>query len=455
MTNTMENARDVAVWALRDRGGNVSAQLKRLLGQCKLEGAEKSLARELALGVVRRRQTLRCILQAFLVKPDLKLPAPLEEILEVGLYQILFLQRVPQFAAVNEAVNQAVRFRHKRQGGLINGLLRNLVRSVSDPINQRPPISQDVIPIGPNLYRKLDRAIFPDPRLRGGEYLAEAYSLPLILAERWLDRSSSLQEAVNLAMHANVRAPIILRVNRLRTTVEEVLESLTAAGVDAHPHQNGCSVVLSGFVDVSKLEVFKNGWVQAQDATATSVSLAAEPKPGMNVLDFCAAPGTKTTHLGELMDNCGSITAVDISQSKLSRIESNCQRLGVSIVTPILADQVGQLTPGSFDLALVDAPCTNTGVLARRAETRWRFNLQKLSRLAADQRVLGQLAAQFVRPGGRVVYSTCSIEPEECTKVARSLTGVKMIREQLVTPAGADDPHRWYDGGYFAIFEVL
>ena len=176
------------------------------------------------------------------------------------------------------------------------------------------------------------------------------------------------------------------------------------------------------------------------------------------MLDFCAAPGTKTTHLAELMGDTGSIVAVDVSDQKLQRIKDNCERLGISIVSAILAEHVGQLDPESFDMALVDAPCSNSGVLARRAEARWRFDVATLTRLADDQRLLVMAAAQFVRRGGRLVYSTCSIEPEECSHVARRLAGrgsnLRLISEKLTVPTGASEPTRWYDGGYVAVFEV-
>ena len=191
---------------------------------------------------------------------------------------------------------------------------------------------------------------------------------------------------------------------------------------------------------------------------ASEVALAAAPQPGMKVLDFCAAPGTKTTHLAELMGNRGSITAVDVSREKLQLIEDNCRRLGIDIVQTRLTTEVDQLQPASFDLALADVPCSNTGVLARRAEARWRFDPAALAGLARDQCTLVALAAGFVRPGGRLVYSTCSLEPEECSRVTRELLrrvpGLSPMEERLVLPGGAEDPAHWHDGGYFAVFDV-
>lgn len=447
-------SRDIAVLALRDRGGNVSAHLDRLLAGSRLGDADRSLARELSLGVLRRRGTLDVLLEAFLERPDRKLPGSLKEILQVGLYQILFMDRVPDFAAVNEAVQQAVEFRHRRQSGLVNGLLRSIIREVSPVEPGTPAFSQDVLAVSPDSFRKFARGVFPDPQSNPAEYLAAAYSLPESLAGRWLERFGP-DKTAHLGMHANTRAPLVMRVNRLRSDVAGVLAKLADDGVEAIAHTNERSVVLCQGTDVTKLAVFRDGLVQPQDATATDVAVIAAPRAGMRVLDFCASPGTKTTHLAELMDNKGEIVAVDVSADKLARIEDNCKRLGVSIVTTRLADAAGSLEPESFDLVLADVPCSNTGVLARRPEARWRFDLDKFGKLIADQRIITTLAAGFAHRGGKVVYSTCSIEPEECSQVAGWLEkrcNLKMSRDQLTLPGGAQNPAKWHDGGYIAVF---
>lgn len=458
MKPSLSIARDLAVSALKDRQGNVSAHLDRLLKEASLSRADKALARELALGTVRRRATLEHVLQAFLAHPDRRLPSPVREILHAAIYQLLFLDRVPDFAVVNEAVTQAARFSHKRQGGFINGVLRTIARNVSEAIAGAPPLAADVVPVGPGTYRKLTHAAFPDPQDEPADYLASAFSLPQFLARRWLDRSGSLAEAVAIAMHANVRAPVVLRVNALKTNLQGASEALAADGAETAPHDNGVSLVLPGHTDITQLEAFRDGLVQPQDATATSVSLAADPKPGMKVLDFCAGPGTKTTHLAEMMDNRGSILALDVSSIKLHRIESNCLRMGVTIVQTALADQAGGLELKSFDLVLADVPCTNTGVLSRRPEARWRFDERGLKKLTDDQAFLAAAAGRFVKPGGRMVYSTCSIEPEECDHVVRRLAktapDLRLVKEELTLPCGAENPTCWRDGGYCAVLEA-
>ncbi len=458
MNRRRVTARDIAVSALREGEGTLAARLDALLESNPLSPADRALARELAFGVVRRRSTLWAVLRGFLAEPDRRLPGAVPYILLVAAYQLLFLDRVPGFAAVDEAVEQTRRHHHRRQSGMVNGVLRTIARNVSEAASGRPPLAADVIPVAADVFRRCERKVFADPHDEPARFLSTAFSLPAALARRWLEQFGSLASAADVCLHAASRPPMVLRVNTLKTDVADVVERLAGQGVEARPHENGLSVVLATHADVRSLEVFNEGLVQPQDATATAASLAAAPEPGMNVLDFCAAPGTKTTHLGELMGGQGHITAVDVSEGKLARIEDNCRRMGLEIVRTRLAEGIGSLETGSFDVALVDVPCSNTGVLARRPEARWRLNEENIARLARDQADLLAAAAAFVKPGGRLVYSTCSLEPEENIGVVREFLKrcktAKLSEDRLTVPAGADEPTRWYDGGYIAVLQL-
>lgn len=449
-------ARDVALAALCDRGGNVTAHLNRLLSAEHLRPADAALARELAMGVVRRQRTLDALIAAFARGDSGRTPLWVRQILRLGVYQLLFLQRVPEFAAVNEAVEQVPR---RRSGlrGFVNAVLRGVSRAASAPQAGPVPFAPDVIPIAADAFRRLDRPVFADPAADAAGFLAGAFSLPDELAGRWLGAFGGLAGAARVALHANARPPLLLRVNLARASVAEVLGRLTDAGVAAAAHANGLSIVLRGHAELSGLAVFAEGLVQPQDAAATSVVAAPEVRPQMRVLDMCAAPGTKTTHLAERMHNSGEIVAVDVSAEKLARIEESCRRMGASIVRTVLAENIGPLVEDAFDLVLVDAPCSNTGVLARRAEARWRFSNANLAALARDQRDLLRLGAQFVRSGGALVYSTCSLEDEENAQVVRSVLSdeptLRLLKQRQILPAGAGDPARWSDGGYCAILK--
>lgn len=449
------DARDIALRALRDRAGNVTAALRRMVAEEDLAAADRGLAREIALGVVRRRGTLQTVLRAFLKQPDRKLPSPLEEVFLIALYQLIFLQRVPAFAAVNEAVRQAAA-RRPAQRGFVNGVLRSIERALGEVETGGPPREPDVIPIAPELWRRIDRPIFADPKAEPVAFLAAAYSMPDLLAQRWLAQTDGkLSTVIKWATHANTPAPLIARVNVLKATVAEALEALAAENVEANAHANGRSVVFTDYCDVTALRVFQAGWIQPQDPSATEVVAAADLRAGMKVLDFCAAPGTKTTHLAERLANTGEIAAVDVSAEKLARVDDNCRRMGVGIVRTVPAKRLGELAALDFDVVLVDAPCSNTGVLSRRPEARWRFTREALGKWVHDQKALLSAAASYVRPGGQLIYSTCSIEPEECHELAKQAAArlsLTVTGERLTRPTGVADATRWRDGGYYAIF---
>lgn len=448
--------RDVAVLALRDKRGNTSASLAKWCTQYELSAQDRALAGELAMGVVRRRGTLDEVLRSFLDRPKKHLPSPVKEILQLAAYQLIFLDRVPDFAAVDEAVEQTRRFHHKRQTGLVNGVLRNVTRGIGDIVQARPPMESDVVPLDRNRFRRMTREIYfkVDPEKHPAAYLAGAWSLPRYLTQRWIERYG-VTGTWDLCAHAAARPPVILRVNRHRADVSDVLESIRGQGASAERHDNGRSIVLHDPGLLLRLAAFQDGLVQPQDPTATLVVDSLPVRPGMRVLDFCAAPGTKTTHLAECMHNEGVITAVDVSEEKLRRIHENRDRMDYSIIEPCLAEQVGSLTPHSYDVVLVDAPCSNTGVLARRPEARWRQGSDAISRLVGDQKALLHAASHFLASGGTLVHSTCSIEPEEGGQIARWLPKrdgrFQLKQEKFTLPGGEDAPTRWRDGGYIAM----
>lgn len=459
------SARDTAVQALRDREGNPSRYLRYLLAHTQLSPADRALARELALGAVRRRDTLDAVIRAYLAQPNKKLPTPTGEILQVALCQILFLDRVPNFAAVDEAVEQAARFHHKRQQAFINGLLRAIVRDLPDlsdlpNLPEKPaailPPAVDAVPREDGTSVRVGKAVFPDPDTDFAGYLAAAYSLPNMLVERWQTRYGP-ERTAKLARHSIASPPLICRVNTWRSSVEAVIESLAKDNQPAGAHDNGLSVVIEPVDSLMTLAAFRDGLMQPQDPTASAVVASARVKPGMRVLDFCAAPGTKTTHLAERMENRGEIVAVDVTAEKCQRIETNCRRLGIDIVKTCPSETLGQLELKSFDLVLLDVPCSNTGVLSRRPEARWHFDDEMLSQLIRDQFSLASAACQYVAPGGQLIFSTCSIEPEEgeqmADKIVRRLP-LRLVSQKQTLPGGANNPTQWHDGGYQAVFEL-
>ena len=227
--------------------------------------------------------------------------------------------------------------------------------------------------------------------------------------------------------------------------------------MSALAHDNKKSIVLnSGGDGFGKLPDFAAGFYQPQDPTATAVVTNMPLRPGMRVLDFCAAPGTKTTHIAERMQNQGTIIAVDVDKYKNEKISTNAKRLEINIITTMLSEEIRRLEPKSFDVVLVDAPCSNTGVLARRPDAKWRFDSDVLWPIVNTQQQILDMASIFVKPGGQLVYSICSIEPEEGSHVAKSFTrrnSMKLYCEKLTLPAGVDNSEAWCDGGYTATFQ--
>ncbi len=446
-------AREIALEALLDRQGYVTGRLDRLIQQRRPAPADAGLATELALGVVRHQRTLDAVLRRFAAQPKKALPPALQQILRLGAYQILFLDRVPDFAAVSEAVD-AAQARHPRRAGFVNGVLRNVGRSAGEVQAGKPPLDRRTVALSLDAWRGLDRDVFFDPAREPVGYLGEAVSLPDDLARRWLERSGDLQAAFELGMQVNVRPPIVARVDLGRTSVQAVIEALAGQGVQAVAHANGRSVVFRGHVHLTGLEAFNTGLITPQDATATAAGQAVQAEPGMRVLDFCAAPGTKTTQIGEQMLRQGTLVAADVSEERLELIRASAARTGLENVQTLLAERVAGLEPGSFDRVLVDVPCSNTGVLARRVEARWRFRSDRLGRIADDQRQLLMLASVFLRPGGRLIYSTCSIEPEENEQVVQTFLrrsgSFRRLEQHTTTPLGQAGPDRYHDGGYWA-----
>lgn len=449
-------ARMVALDALSDRKQMPTRRLDRLLGESGLSSVDAALATELVMGVTRRRRTIDAIIRAYSDRPKRNIGPLVRQGLRLGVYQLIFTDRVPDHAAVNESVELVAR-KQPRQAGFVNAVLREVGRGLGDIEPTDLPAGEYYVLITPDRARRMDRPICPAPDDQPVQHVGVACSLPDELAQRWLARSrNKLAQALQLGMQTHARPPMILRVNTARTTVPAVVARLAEQDVPAEAHDNGRSVVLTGHADPAALEVFREGLVTVQDATASAVAPMLAVGPGMRVLDFCAAPGTKTTHLAELMQGEGEIVAVDVNEDKLARVRAAAERSGYAdMIRTCSTEQVGSLTPGSFDRVLVDAPCTNTGVLARRAEARWNFTEEAIRKIVVDQKTILSLAAMFCSSTGRLVYSTCSIEPEENEQVVKAFIrrrgGFKIAQQRQTLPIGWDGPTHWQDGGYWAV----
>jgi 16S rRNA (cytosine967-C5)-methyltransferase len=387
----------------------VDVLLDRALAQCSFDNRERGLTVELTYGVLRRLTTIDWRLEPVLDKPLPRLPIAVQMLLRLGAYQILFLDRIPQSAAVNESVNLAKAFAGtvgRDWSGFVNAVLRALLRHPPQP------------------WPSLD----PD----AAQTFAVRYSVPVWLSRRWINRLGVASAEV-VCEGVSVAPPLTLRVNQLITTRVALLDTFAQVSIVAKPTSVSPSgIVLDEGGSVPLLTGFHEGAFYVEDEAAQLVPPLLDPQPGDTVLDACAAPGGKSTHLAALMHNKGKIYAVDRKKTRLDVLRSNCRRLGVHVVVPIVGDirqplewvpiietvrpsSVRMASAGepSLDRILVDAPCSGLGVLRRHPEAKWRTREQVLPRHQALQCQILEAVAPRLRPGGVLVYSTCSTEPEE------------------------------------------
>jgi 16S rRNA (cytosine967-C5)-methyltransferase len=398
-TQTAPSARTIALSLLMESTKSeegVDVLLDRALARCSFDSRERALTVELTYGVLRHLATIDWRLEPVLDKPLLRLPVAVQMTLRLGTYQLLFLDRIPQSAAVNESVSLARAFAGtvgRDWSGLVNAVLRGLLRH---PPHPWPSMDHDA-----------------------AQALTVRYSVPGWLSRRWVERLG-LASAEVACKEVSAAPPLTLRVNQLITTREALLERFGQAGIAAKPtNVSPFGIQIEEGGTVPSLPGFHEGAFYVEDEAAQLIPPLLDPQPGDIALDACAAPGGKSTHLADLMQNKGAIYAVDRKGARLDLLRSNCQRLRVLNVVPIIGDirepreWVPMIGEPSVDRVLVDAPCSGLGVLRRHPEAKWRKDEQALSRHQALQCQILEAVAPCLRPGGVLVYSTCSTEPEE------------------------------------------
>ncbi|MEZ6132379.1 MAG: transcription antitermination factor NusB [Planctomycetaceae bacterium] len=405
-----------------------------------LSAQDRGLAVDVASGIIRRRRTLDAILTAQLSRPRANVEPDLWRLLQLGTFQVLF-SRAPDHAAVDTTVELARQMDRSRWCGFVNGVLRNVVRLTTEELTPQP--ATNALPLQQGQYRLLNNSVFADPVTDLVEYVGEAFSLPRVIARRWSQRMSRF-DLLKACFHSICVPTTILRVNRLAVTVGQVQTALQEHGVDVEPGQNDWSLKVSHTSRLTSLPGYDQGWWSVQDESALLAGELVSPQPGERILDLCAAPGGKSTHMAELSGDSATIIACDVSESRLPRLEDSVARLKLNNVYPTLIGRDGSdIPPGPYDAVLVDVPCSNTGVLSRRPEARWRFLESDLEELVQLQTRLLLTACEQVKPGGRIVYSTCSIEPEETSLLVKTVTqlvpGLTMIKQQLSLPGNVGD----------------
>lgn len=375
-----------------ETGAYSNIQLNRSLQDSGLSRADAALATELVYGTIGRQATLDYWLSKFVAKGLHKLDTWVHQLLRLSAYQLLFLDRIPSHAAVNEAVTIAKRRGHSGISGMVNGVLRSIDRGRSElklsEIQAETPVAT----------------------------LALRHSYPEWLVKRWVD-AYGLETAEAILASGNEPPHASIRVNTILASREERLQELLESGLEAQPSTVSPSgIIVQGGGNMADTEGFRQGLWSVQDESSMLVAEVVAPKPGMKVLDCCAAPGGKSAHMAELMDGKGKVWANDLHAHKRELIVSQTERLKLRNVEAITGDAAKlseRFAEKSMDAVLLDAPCSGFGVIRRKPEIKWNKTEGDIAEIAALQRQLLNEASSLVRPGGTLVYSTCTMEQEE------------------------------------------
>lgn len=370
-------------------------QLHQTLVRSRLEKQDAALVTELVYGTLQRQNTIDYFLEKYVAKGMQKLEPWVRQLLRLSFYQIFYLDRIPHHAAVNEAVNIAKKRGHRGISGMVNGVLRNVIRN-------------------------LDSLKIPDT-LPPAKRIALQHSHPEWLVRRWIGQFG--EEETEMMCEENNKAPdVSLRVNRMKKDREAMISELQSNGYDAIPSllSDDGIVIRSRSGNLANTKWYEQGELSIQDESSMVVASVLDAGPGMKVLDCCAAPGGKTTHIAETMDDRGELWANDIHEHKQALIDAQVKRLGLTCVKTIVGDATrlqDRFPSGSFDRILLDAPCSGLGVIRRKPDIKWRKTEKELAELPDLQYELLVEAAGLVKPGGVLVYSTCTLNHEENERV--------------------------------------
>jgi len=399
--------------SLDGKGGRTDPSLDRLfLQHPELDERDRAFTVNLVQGVCRWRQRLDWVIQQPLQFPFSNIEPPILDILRIALYQIFFMDRVPQSAAVNEAVRQAKEVSRPHVAGFVNGILRKICRQ------------RENIP-------------FPDEKEDPVRYLSVVHSYPRWVAELWV-REFGPDAAEQLMKAQNEIPRVEVRTNTLKTDRPGLLARLKGEGVtaDAGRYVPEALRIQKLGRDVRDLQSFQEGLFQVQSEAAQACTHLLSPRPGDVVLDICAGLGGKSTHAAQLMGNQGRVVCLDISRDRLIKLIQSARRLASRSVLPVAADGstgLGNLFRCFFDKIVVDAPCSGLGVISRHPDIKWARDESDVSRVAALQKQILEETLPLLRPGGHLLYVTCTITRDENDDVVAQLMADNkdLVREDL------------------------
>ena len=394
--NLYAGVRGLAIKIL-NRVDRTDAYLDKLLEielkHSELSSRDKALLFEIVHGVVRWLGRIDWILNGFYQGQFSKCIPNVKNSMRVALYQILFLDKIPAHAAVNESVEFVKKLQGEKSANLTNAVLRNIIRSRNGI--RYPNREEDAV-----------------------GYLSAYFSHPSWMVKRWVTRFGE-EETEKLLIANNKKPTHTIRLNSIKTNLDELKELLDSVNLN---YRSGKFLPeyleLSSLTNITDWEYFQKGYFSLQDESTGFACKALNPKPGMRILDICAAPGGKTGFLADMMQNNGEIVALDKFDSRLSLFKKNIERLGIDIVRPIVTDVMKYNATG-FDAVLADVPCSGLGTLTKKPDIKWKKDFGDIRKLNKIQFDFLNKSATFVKAGGCIIYSTCTIEPEENIEIVK------------------------------------
>jgi 16S rRNA (cytosine967-C5)-methyltransferase len=455
MTNQkVKTARDIAIEALNrfdPKLNYAGAILDEILNQT----SERQRTTDLVFGTLRNHNAIDNAITVFSNRPVERIIGNLLNIIRVAIFELIYSPGTPEYSIVNEAVEIAKSAGNNKQVGFVNATLRQITRHITArQIQLNQANLKRTLPQSPTTGCQFDTCFLPDPAVQPADYLSTAFSLPKWLITDWLSEFGT-EHTQQICFASNRRPGIYIRPNTLKTTTQELAEKLSQAGIDATIERETEMIKLRSPRAITELPGFHEGLFTVQDITASQAVRLLQPQPDWKIFDLCAAPGTKTTQLAEFTGDSAKIIATDIDGSRLKMVEENTSRLGIKSVSVTAYEQLEHqaVETGPFNAVLLDVPCSNTGVLAKRIETRYRLNPKAIEQLTRTQMELLHKAVRLgVKAGGKICYSTCSIQTAENNRLIKKFlqkhSDFSLESEQLILPS-ANEFDR--DGGYVAI----
>jgi 16S rRNA (cytosine967-C5)-methyltransferase len=409
---------------------------------------EKQRATDLVFGTIRNRAAIDTVIEKLSRCPVERIPAKLLNIIRVGAYELIYAPATGEYAIVDEAAENAKAAADKKQVGFVNAVLRQIARLT---VNRQSPLTAAnvtrALPQSPTTGCEFAISFLPNPQTQPADYLSAAFSLPNWLIADWLTQFG-FAKVWQICLASNRRPSIYLRPNTLKTTTQKLAEKLRQANIDVEAVSDRPLIRIKSPREITQLPDFARGEFTIQDLATFEPVRVLNPQPGWTILDLCAAPGVKTTQLAEATGDKAQIIATDADANRLEKLKENAERLGIRSITIVPFDELftskfeirnSKFKICLFDAILLDVPCSNTGVLARRIEARYRLKPDGIKQLAKTQGDLLNAAAKLLKPHGKICYSTCSIQKEENSDLVKNFLqqnpDFSFESEELILPS--------------------